>query len=100
MAVVMKTLWDVEQSRDFPELNIDKHMSIRKALRVMIDNRKYSATVIDENEEPFATVNVKSLREALSLGYSSSTSLEELLLGTLISNMFFSKNKDDQRTIN
>ena len=69
-------------------------MSIRKALRVMIDNRKYSATVIDEDEEPVVPVNVKGLREALSLGYSSSTSLEELLWGTLLSEIFFSKAKE------
>lgn len=93
-AEVMKNLSSAEQVQSSSELTLDKHMSIRKALRVMIDNRKYSATVIDEDEEPIAPVDVKGLREALSLGYSSSTSLEELLWGTLLSEIFFNKAKE------
>jgi hypothetical protein len=90
----MKNLSSAEQAQSSSELTLDKRMSIRKALRVMIDNRKYSATVIDEDEEPIAPVNVKGLREALSLGCSSTTSLEELLWGTLLSEIFFSKAKE------
>jgi len=94
LAVVMKNLSSAEQAQSSSELTLDKRMSIRKALRVMIDNRKYSATVIDEDEEPIAPVNVKGLREALSLGYSSSTSLEQLFWGNLLSEIFFNKAKE------
>ena len=87
----MNKLSKVEQLHDSPELTLDKYMTIKKAIRVMIDNRKYSATVTDEDDTPIATVNVKDLREALSLGYSSSTNLEKLLWGTLFSEIFFKK---------
>jgi hypothetical protein len=86
----MNGLSKTEQSSD-SELVLDKSLTIKKALRVMIDNRKYTATVTEEDGSPITTVNVKLLREALSLGYSSTTSLEKLVWGNLISEVFFSK---------
>ena len=89
----MKTLSDAVKPQDSHEFNLDKCLTIREALRIMIDNRKYSATVIDGDGGTIGSVNVKGLREAISLGYSSSSSLEQLLWGILISDIFFNKAK-------
>ena len=69
-------------------LNIDLNTSIRKALRMMIDNNEYSAQVVD-GEEIISEITVSELREAICQGLESSTTIQQLLLGKIFREIFF-----------
>ena len=69
-------------------LKIDLNTSIRKSIRMMIDNNEYSAQVVD-GEEIISEITVSELREAICQGLESSTTIQQLLLGKIFREIFF-----------
>ncbi len=80
---IAQTLKETEKS-----LKLGMDMTIREALRVMIDNRRY-ATRVTDCDETIAVITVGELREAMRQGINSSTTLQQLLLGKLFKEIFF-----------
>lgn len=73
-------------------LKLDLDTSIRKALRIMIDNNEYSAQVVD-GEDIISEINVSELREAICQGLQSSTTIQQLLLGKIFREIFFKQDE-------
>lgn len=79
---------DSEKVEQIPEFRLDMALTIREAIRAMIDNREYDAVIVDPEGEILSVVKVKDLNEALRLGHSSSTTLQQIILSKIVEKMF------------
>lgn len=70
------------------KLRIGLDTSIRKALRIMVDNKEFSAKIVD-GDDVISEITVGELREAIRDGVSSSTTMQQFLLGNLFREIFF-----------
>ena len=65
----------------------DKRITIKQAIRTMIDKKAYTCTVTDK-DEIIAELRAGDLLRATMEGYSSHTTLEKILLGKIFEKIF------------